>query len=298
MAGRHIDLNLLRIFDVVMLERNMTRAAVRLNMTQPAVSNSIQRLREVLADDLFLKVAGGVVPTTRAEAIWPTVRASIQSLSQTLDPALFDPSMARVSFRIAMSDYVASELIRPLAGTLFRTAPGLSIVLHQNMLDNVVPDLTEGQIDLAAGVIPHQGDRIRSILLKPLTYVCAMRRGHRLARGKLTFDKFMEARHLEVSLSGRHSLIDRYLTDRGMHRDIALTINQFALAPDLLCETDLIAILPTETVLNAANSSELYATRPPIPVYEDSVSLLWHERNDDVPAHRWFREQLLRHFEQ
>lgn len=296
MANRHKDLNLLRVFHAVMLERNMTRAAVRLNMTQPAVSNAIQRLREVMADDLFAKVTSGVVPSARAEAIWPTVRTAIESLNQTLDPKRFDPSLATNSFRIAMSDFIASELILPIAGDLFEAAPHISIVLCQNTVENILPGLNEGQFDMVAGVIPHKEARIRSLILKPFTYVCAMRKDHPLAGGSLSFEEFTAARHLQVSLSGHSGFIDRYLTDRGMVRDIALTINHYSLAPDFLCSTDLIAILPVETIRYAARSDELHIVEAPIPVYEDSLALLWHERNDGEPAHCWMREQLTAQF--
>ncbi|EAQ26816.1 LysR family transcriptional regulator [Roseovarius sp. 217] len=290
---RYTDLNLLRIFHVVMLERNMTRAAARLNMTQPSVSNAIQRLREVLADDLFIKVSGGVVPTAKAEAIWPTIRNSIQSLIQTIDPERFEPSVATDSFRIAMSDFVATQLILPVAGPLFNAAPHVSLVLCQNSVDNIVPGLIDGQFDMAAGVIPYKEARIRSILLKTLTYVCAMRKDHPLAKEPLTFADFMAARHLQVSLSGRSGFIDRYLTDRGMFRDIALTIRHYTLAPEILSSTDLIAILPSEVISHSHQYDLLKTTAPPIPVYEDSISLLWHERNDAMPAHRWMRERLI-----
>lgn len=292
-SGRVTDLNLLRIFDAVMLERNMTRAAERLHITQPAVSNAIQRLREVLKDDLFVKVAGGVNPSARAEAIWPTVRKSIQSLSDTLDPRAFDPAKANVSFRIAMSDYVVDSLIRPMVADLMASAPGIAIHASPNTVQNAVPMLIDGSIDMAVGVLAYNDPRIRSLLVQPVTYACVMRKAHRLAKGKLTLEQFMSARHLQVSLSGGISLIDRYLGDRGLYRDVALTINNFSLAPAILMETDLIAILPVDPIRNSRHRGKLHQVAAPIPVYEDSVSLLWHERNDYVPAHQWLRSKLV-----
>ena len=107
-----IDLNLLRIFDAVMTERNVTRASHTLHMTQPAVSNAINRLRLTLKDPLFIKVQGGVLPTQRAELLWPPIRDALARIAETLERNEFDPARSEAVFRLAMSDYVADQVIR------------------------------------------------------------------------------------------------------------------------------------------------------------------------------------------
>ena len=128
---KQLDLNLLRVFDEVMAERNLTRAADNLAMTQPAVSNAIRRLREALQDDLVRRQGFGVEPTARALALWPSVRAALSQLRESIAPEGFDHTQAQDTFILAMSDATAADLMPPLVSTLDAVAPGVSMrVLH------------------------------------------------------------------------------------------------------------------------------------------------------------------------
>jgi DNA-binding transcriptional LysR family regulator len=289
-----IDLNLLRIFNAIMLERNFTRAAAVLHMTQPAVSNAINRLRLTLKDPLFIKVPGGVLPTQRAELLWPPIRDSLARIADTLERNDFDPARSEAVFRLSMSDYVADQVIRPLFVQQQSVAPNIRIHLHPYSLDNAGHMLEKGEVDMAAGVYSNFGSSLRTLPLETLTYVCAMRKGHPLlSQSRLTLDSFLRARHLMVSLLGISSLIDHELAANGYRRNVVLTINQFSLAPRLLAETDLICIVPLNTVRNSPYSHLLEAVEAPFPFAPRTVNLIWHERSDDIPAHRWLREEIL-----
>lgn len=289
-----IDLNLLRIFNAIMTERNVTRAAASLHMTQPAVSNAVNRLRLRLKDPLFIKVPGGVLPTQRAELLWPPIRDSLARIADTLERNDFDPSRSEAVFRLSMSDYVADQVIRPLFVQQQSVAPNIRLHLHPYSLDNAGQMLEKGEVDMAAGVYSNLGSSLRTLPLETLTYVCAMRKGHPLlAQSRLTLDNFLRARHLMVSLLGASSLIDHELAAHGYRRHVVLTINQFSLAPRLLAETDLICIVPHNTVRNSPYSHLLEAVEPPFPFAARTVNLIWHERSDDIPAHRWLREEIL-----
>lgn len=290
-----LDLNLLRIFDVVMTERNMTRAAASLHMTQPAVSNAINRLRLTLKDPLFMKVQGGVLPTQRAELLWPPIRDALANIASTLADSRFDPAKSEAVFRLAMSDYVADQVIRPLFVEQQAVAPNIRIHIHPYSLDNAAVLLEKGEVDMAAGVYSNFGSSLRSLPLEALSYVCAMRKGHPLlAQPRVTLDDFLCARHLAVSLLGHHALIDHELAAHGYKRNVVLTINQFSLAPRLLAETDLLCVVPANTVRNSPHSHQLVAIDPPFPFVQRNVNLIWHERSDNLPAHRWLREEILK----
>lgn len=290
-----MDLNLLRIFDAVMTERNVTRAASVLNMTQPAVSNAINRLRLTLKDPLFVKIQGGVLPTQRAELLWPPIRDALARISDTLERNDFDPARTEAVFRMAMSDYVADQVIRPLFVEQQRVAPNVRIHLHPYSLDNAGVLLEKGEVDMAAGVYSNFGSSLRTLPLETLTYVCAMRKGHPLlAQPRFTLDNFLSARHLMVSLLGTPTLIDHELAPHGHKRNVVLTINQFALAPRLLAETDLICVVPLNTVRNSPYRHLLEAVEAPFPFAPRTVNLIWHERSDNIPAHRWLREEILK----
>jgi len=290
-----IDLNLLRIFDAVMTERNVTRAAAALHMTQPAVSNAVNRLRLTLQDPLFIKTQGGVLPTQRAELLWPPIRDALGRIADTLEHNEFDPSRSQAVFRMAMSDYVADQIIRPLLVQQQATAPNIRIHLHPYSLGNTGTLLEKGEVDMAAGVYSNFGSSLRTLPLETLTYVCAMRKGHPLlAQPRFTLDDFLRARHLMVSLLGTPALIDHELAAHGCKRNVVLTINQFSLAPRLLAETDLICVVPVNTVRNSPHSHQLEAVEAPFPFAPRTVNLIWHERSDNVPAQRWIREEILK----
>lgn len=289
-----IDLNLLRIFNAIMTERNVTRAAATLHMTQPAVSNAINRLRLTLRDPLFIKVPSGVLPTQRAELLWPPIRDALARISETLERNDFDPAKSEAVFRLSMSDYVADQVIRPLFVQQQSVAPNIRIHLHPYSLDNAGLMLERGEVDMAAGVYSNLGSSLRTLPLETLTYVCAMRKDHPLlSQSRLTLDNFLRARHLMISLLGESALVDHELAAHGYRRNAVLTINQFALAPRLLAETDLICVVPLNTVRNSPYSHLLEAIEAPFPFASRTVNLIWHERSDDVPAHRWLREEIL-----
>lgn len=290
MQSRQMDLNLLRIFEAVVTERNVTRAAKRLNMTQPAVSNALNRLRDVVKDELFIKHPGGVLPTAKAEAMWPEVRDALRHLTEAVLPSAFEPETANYTFRISASDYIVSHLFGAAIHMLDAVAPGLRMNFVPHTLETAVPLLESGQIDIAAGVVVNRTSRIFSAMLEDVPYECVMRHTHPLAGKVLSRTAFLRARHLAVSQSGQKSIIDRDIEEQGFQRNIAYTINQFALVAAILRQTDLIAVVPCGVL---RREDGFHVTASPIPIRSQRISLLWHERNDNQPAHRWLRQFLI-----
>lgn len=293
MAIGRLDLNLLYVFDAVMAERNVTRASRLLNMTQPAVSNAISRLRQVLKDDLFVKTPVGITPTPRAESIWPVVTEALARIRQTVDPQEFAPRHARAVLRIGMSDYVAHQIARPLFAELEREAPQLSLHLRPHSVDKVVSLLEQGYLDIAAGVLETDAPNIHALPLEPVEYVCVMKSDHVLARGRLTMEKFLSARHLAVSLEGGRSVIDRQLEKQGVRRDLGLIVNNFSIVPRILVETQLIGIFPLKTILNSSYRDELAIVKAPVQVPPGTISLLWHARSHNLPLYQWLRRKIV-----
>ena len=208
---RTLDLNLLRVFDVVMAERNLTRAAERLSITQPAVSNALKRLRESVGEDLLTRERSGVRPTPRAEALWPEVRTALGHLRAALAPGEFNPQADAASFRIAMADASAAMFMPSLVAHIERSEALANVrVLPLTTRDPGVL-LERGDADLAIGYFPEtvaglraQGadSSLRHEQLHDSAYVCVMREGHPLAGRELTLDDYCAAHHLLVSFSG------------------------------------------------------------------------------------------------
>ncbi|MEK8028311.1 MAG: hypothetical protein RLY78_2483 [Pseudomonadota bacterium] len=303
MNFRTFDLNLLRVFDAVMAERNLTRAAGQLAMTQPAVSQALRRLREAVGEPLFTRAAHGVRPTQRAHDLWPPVQQALRQLRQTLDPVDYDPQTAPQSFVLAMADATAALMLPPLMADLGARAAQARLRVLPLATRDPGALLDRGEADLAIGHFPEVVARLSGLgaqadlahrALYPSRYVCVMRRGHPLADGPLDLERYCAADHLLVSFSGRpQGLIDEALSALGRQRRLVLTVNQFFTAGRVVAATDLLAVLP-EAFLPMTGAAEALISRPlPLPIAPMAVHLLWHRRLDHHPAQRWLRERLL-----
>ncbi len=299
---RTLDLNLLRVFDAVMAEGSLTRAAGVLAMTQPAVSHALRRLRDTLGEDLFVRSAHGMRPTAQAQALWPQVRNALATLRQALAPGGFDPALDAVQLRIAIADATAALLAPALVNAIEQGGAQADLRLLPLVTRDPRPLLEGGEADLAVGFFPEalaaivaQGDDslLRHAQLYDTRYVCVMRRGHPLAERPLTLQAFCAAHHLLVSFSGRpYGLVDQALTALGLQRRIVLTVNQFSTAARVVALSDLVTVLP-ESFIPATGSGDTLLTRElPLALPPVRVEMVWHLRHDGDAAHRWLREQM------
>jgi len=303
MSFRNLDLNLLRVFDAVMAERNLTRAAERLAMTQPAVSHALKRLREALGEELFVRQAFGMKPTSRAEGLWPEVRQALDRLRAVLDPREYLPASEDATFQIAMADATAALVLPPLVADL--EAQQARARVHVLPLTTRDPRslLEQGEADFALGYFPQavaalqsQGQlaAIRQHRLYESQYVCVMRREHPLSQAPLDLETYCAAHHLLVSFSGRpHGFVDESLAAMGRSRRIVLTVNQFFTAGRVVAQSDLLTVLPARFVSATGYQSELVERPLPFALAPVHVDMLWHMRNEDRPPQRWLRERLL-----
>ncbi len=304
---RTLDLNLLRVFDEVMAERSLTRAARNLSLTQPAVSNAMRRLRETLGDELLQRSGQGMAPTPRALAIWPAVREALQQLQQSLSPQEFVPATANTSFVLAMADATAAELMPGLVETLEREAPGVAMRVvplstrdPRRLLDDESCDLAVGYFPsvLADLAVNAQSGELPPFLHQRLydgEYVCVMRKNHPLAKGPLTLNRFCAARHMLVSFSGRpYGFVDESLASLGRKRQVVLTVNQFFTAGRVVATSNLLTVLPRHFVRVTGMAEELVLRPLPFEVSTVHVDAVWHRRSQMRSAHIWLRDAVLR----
>jgi DNA-binding transcriptional LysR family regulator len=294
---RTLDLNLLRVFDVVMAEGSITRAAQRLAMTQPAVSNALKRLRDSLGEDLLTRAPRGVQPTAFGEALWPQVRSSLGQLREALEPGEFDPTVDTRVFRLTMAD-AAAGLMLPALMARFEALGAHSHVEVRPLLDrDPRPLLGQGDIDFAIGHFPEavaalvaQGRAVplRHRRLAEGRYVCVMRRGHPLAAEPLTLDAFCAASHVLVSFSGRpHGFVDHALASLKRSRHIALTVNQFFTAAHVVAACDHLTVLPARFLPLTGLQDRLVERELPVAPGTVYLDALWHVRHDRSAAHQW-----------
>lgn len=302
---RALDLNLLRVFDEVMTERSLTRAARNLSITQPAVSNALRRFREAVGDELIKREGQEMTPTPRALAIWPAVREALRQLQDVLSPNTFVPAQATMSFVLAMADATAAELMPGLIRVLDRDAPGVSIRVIPLTTRDPRRLLDEGAADLAIGFFPvvfadltartQAGEAVAFNHQRLFSgdYVCVMRRDHPLSRGPLTLNRYCAARHLLVSFSGRpFGFIDEALALVGRDRRIVLTVNQFFTAGQVVTQSDLLTVLPRHFVNMTGIADQLVLRELPFVAPKVHVDALWHHRAHRDSAHQWLRETI------
>ncbi|MEY4911024.1 MAG: hypothetical protein RL761_687 [Pseudomonadota bacterium] len=302
---RTLDLNLLRVFDEVMAERSLTKAAHNLALTQPAVSNAMRRLRETLGDDLVRRSGQGLEPTPRANALWPAVREALRQLQETLVPSLFEAATSNATFVLAMADATASALIPGLLNIAEREAPGVCLRVVPLSTRDPRPMLDTEAADVAIGLFPGvladltanaQSGGAISFAHQRLydgEYVCVMRAGHPLAQGPLTLNRFCSARHMLVSFSGRpFGFVDEALAALQRQRRIVLTVNQFFTAGRVVAQSDLLTVLPRHFVRVADVRDELVIRALPFEMPVVHVDALWHKREQHNSAHQWLRSAV------
>ena len=302
MNFRTLDLNLLRVFDAVMAEGNITRAAERLSVTQPSVSNALKRLREATGEDLLTRAPRGVKPTTFGEALWPQVRDALGQLRQALEPGQYDPTTDSRVFRLAMVDAVAATRMPALMTRLESIGAQARIEVRPLVNRDPREALARGDVDFALGHFPESvaaivaegaGASARYRRLSETHYICALRRGHPLANGPLTLDAFCEAEHVLVSFSGRaHGFVDQALASLNRSRRVALTVNQFFTAARVVLATDLLTVLPEGFLAVTGHAEQLVTLPLPLAPGAVFVDALWHVRNERSSAHQWLLRML------
>ncbi|PZD73239.1 PCP degradation transcriptional activation protein [Acaryochloris thomasi RCC1774] len=289
-----IDLNLLHIFEAVMMELNVSRAAERLNMTQPAVSHALRRLRRITNDDLFLKVPSGVSPTPKALELWEPIREGLIHIRQALSPPAFEPAASTQTFTLAAADYTVALFLPKLLPILAQTAPQINIRIVPNTNINAAKLLEQSEIDLAIGRFYRSTLRLRVQEVMCDRYVCIMRKDHPLARKKLTLKQYIKVNHILVTLTGEATgFIDEQLREIDLSRRIALTVNQFTLVPELVAGSDLISAMPSRMVERSPFQANLHITELPIKIAPAFLQIMWHERKQIDPAHEWMRAHLI-----
>jgi DNA-binding transcriptional LysR family regulator len=288
---------------MVMAEGSLTRAASELAMTQPAASHALKRLHAAVGEPLFVRTAFGMKPTPRAEALWPLVREALGSLQRALAPDDFDARRDSASFRLAVTDASAALLAPALVAAIQAAAARVSLRLLPLTTRDPRPLLQQGQADVAIGHFPGvvaalqaegASAALRQARLYESRYVCVMRREHPLALAALTLERYCAADHLLVSVSGRpQGLVDESLASLGRQRRIVLTVNQFFTAGRVVMQSDLLTVLPLAFLRATGVAEQLVVLELPFAMPPVAVQMLWPQRQDAAPAHRWLRGLVL-----
>jgi DNA-binding transcriptional LysR family regulator len=288
-----IDLNLLVVFDAVMQERSVTRAGHRLGLSQPAMSHALSRLRHALKDDLFVRSPKGMVPTPRSEQLAVPIRAALDALQHSLEPAQFDPSTTTRTFRVAVDNYAAIVLVGPVAARIIQGAPKLTLEFRPSGTLDVLDLLDRDELDLAIGPAAEPGERFSREPLAQDQCVAVLRKNHpAAATGELSLETFTALPHLEIS-SVHHGtdFVDEGLAQEKLARRIALRA-PFLSAVRILATSDMVAILPGRIAEELTRYRPLVVRHLPISSPTIETAMIWSRRFENQPAHRWLRENI------
>ena len=286
------DLNLLVALEALLAERNVTRAAARLHLSQPALSAQLRRLREIFGDPLFVPARRGVIPTQRALELHAPLREALKALRRVVAERLhFDPSTVEFSVAIAASDYAQCALLERIV-EIQREAPKLRLSWRQLYVPELVGQMERGDVDLAVMTPNTAPKQLLTRTLFDERYVVIARHAHPVVQGSIDIDQLCALTHVVVSPRGGGfgGPADAALNAIGRERRVSLSAASFLIVPELITRSDQIALVPERLV--RGKSHDLQILEPPIEVTGFSMGLVWHERTDVEPAQVWLRNRL------
>lgn len=290
---RQIDLNLLATLDVLLSELNVTRAAQRLNLSQPSVSVQLGRLREIFADPLLLPGPRGMQPTARADELRAPLRRALEALEGAVSTGgVFDPLHADNTWRVVATDYTESVVVLPALNRLRRAAPDTRLAILELNPSRILRQAEQGDVDLIFHLREGSPASLHQRLLFSERYVLAGRLNHPALKRRLTLAQFCKLEHVIVSPDGGgfSAMTDEVLTRSGLKRKVVLSVPHFLFMLETLANSDLVAVLPERLV---KNNLQLQVVEPPLPLPGFDMLMLWHERLHRDPAHQWLRQQLV-----
>jgi DNA-binding transcriptional LysR family regulator len=293
MDTRRLDLNLLVALEALLAERNVTRAASRLHISQPALSAQLARLRRIFDDQLLLPAQRGMVPTARALELQEPLRRALEEVRRvTVTGGAFDPAGASLTLTIAASDYVQVAVLLDFTLRLRGAAPNIRIGIRALDGAAIGGQMERAEVDLALMTAETAPQHLRRRLLFEESYKTIARRNHSRIRRTLTLKALTGEEHVVVSPRGGSfsTAIDVALSAVGATRRVALSAASFLFVPEIVARSDLIAFVPSRLVHN--RSERLAVFEPPIKVPGFAISLLWHDRTHDHPAHVWVRSKI------
>lgn len=291
MELHELDLNLLVTFNHLLVERRVSAVAERLGVSQPAVSNSLAKLRRLFGDELFLRTPKGMEPTPFADQLAESVSYALAMIHSGVNQRVsFDPATARGALTIGMTDIGEIYFLPALLDRLRRDAPGLTLSTVRNAAVNLRDELETGKVDLAMGLLPQLKAGFFQRRLFTQSYVCLMRRGHHLDKKRISLAEYSAAEHLVVVSAGTgHGKVDELLSRSGVVRTIRLTVPHYVSVGHILQHSDLIATVPERLADRLLEPFGLVRVPQPAKLPDVAINVFWHAKYHRSPANRWLR---------
>jgi DNA-binding transcriptional LysR family regulator len=295
-----IDLNQLVLFQELMVERRVSKVAEKLGITQPAVSNTLAKLRRTLGDELFLRTPAGMVPTPYAEQLSEPIGYALGMIHSGLNQQIrFEPAKVKGSMTIGMTDIGEIVFLPTLLDRLKREAPNLMINTVRTTAVNLREDMESGKVDLAIGLLPQLKAGFFQRRLFMQRYVCLFRKGHPLEKKRMSLNEFRAAEHLVVITAGTgHGKVDELIRRTGIDRTVRLTVPHYVSVGHILQSSDLLATVPERLAQGLAHPFGLTYVAHPARLPEIAINAFWHAKVHRSPANQWLRGLVFELFAQ
>jgi DNA-binding transcriptional LysR family regulator len=294
MNFKNFDLNLLKVLDVLIAERNVTRAGELLGRSQPAISNALRRLRVLLKDDLLVRGVNGMVLTPRAVAIRQPLREALASLEGGIfENITFDPAVATGVYRLSMPDRLTLAVVPPLLDRLQQLAPSMALHVLTADRQQALDLLDEDQIDLALGWLDEKPRHLKAEFLLDEDLYCVFRGGHPILKSRFNIKSVLSYPHLVVSATGKRiAIFDDLLSRHKLRRHALVAVSNFTAVPHMLARSDMIGVFTRLASEVFEKSFGLVKRRVPLDVGKIATNMVWHVRSSADNKHVWLREQI------
>jgi DNA-binding transcriptional LysR family regulator len=293
MDSKRLDLNLLVTLEALLIERNVTKAAARLHLSQPAVSAQLSRLRDIFGDTLLIPAQRGMTPTAKALDLLDPLRQAVDQVRMTVATSThFDPREVKTVVTIACTDYPQVAIVKPLVKQLRTSAPGVRVALLNLDIPQLEAQMARGDVDLAFMTPQTAPPSLRARHLFDERYVLIARHDHPGLRDTLTIEAFAGLEHVIVSPRGAGFVtpVDNALATLGITRNVVLSSASFLFVTEIVSESDFVALVPERLVHGHEHKLKTFAC--PFSIDGFGMSMVWHERNQGHNAHRWIRETV------
>ncbi|MFD0911972.1 LysR substrate-binding domain-containing protein [Methylophilus luteus] len=288
------DLNLLRVFLALMQERSVTRAADRLGITQPALSNSLNRLRDILHDPLFIRERYGMQPTPKAEQLAPVIMEAIAQLDGLVfGQQAFDPMHSEMLVTIAPNSYVEYVLIPAVVARLQALAPGIKLRITPYGNDLAETGVISGTTALVMGRFVDPPDNLVVQHLMDDSLACVVRSDHPDIGDTITKAQYETMKHVNVMPPGKmRAGLFQALDRHGLKREVAVSVTHFLSVPEVIATTDYCTTLPSQICRRLQGDKRLKILPTPVDLGTFPIDMAWHVRYRHDPAHRWLRTMI------
>ena len=288
---KDIDLNLLVVFNQLLLEKRVSAVAETLGQTQPGISNALNRLRKLLGDDLFLRTSRGMEPTPLAIQLAEPVAYALNTIHSTLNQrTIFDPPTSERKFTIGVTDIGEIYFLPRLMDVLGKVAPNVVINTVRNAAINLRDEIEAGHVDLAIGLLPQLKTGFFQRRLFEQKYVCMFRSGHPLDKKKMSIKEFESADHVvDISPGTGHAKVDESIQRKGIRRHVRLTVPHFVAVSHILAKSDMIATVPERYARECLVPFGLKFVTHPVALPETGINLFWHAKYHKEAGNQWLR---------